>query len=65
METDNITKILVLIASAGILYYYYRRWVDYNEALQKQTWPLRYPDCPDYWEKTADEILNSLNIKEK
>ena len=63
METDNITKILVLIASAGILYYYYRRWVDYNEALQKQTWPLRYPDCPDYWEKTADgSCQNKFNL---
>jgi len=63
METNSITKILVLISAAGILYYYYRRWVDYNEALQKQTWPLRYPDCPDYWEKTAaGSCQNKFNL---
>lgn len=49
---DTLTKILSLISVAIILYYYYNKWVKYNEELQKKTWPLRYPDCPDYWELT-------------
>ena len=49
---DTLTKILSLISVALILYYYYDKWVKYNEELQKKTWPLRYPDCPDYWELT-------------
>lgn len=49
---DTLTKILSLISVAIILYHYYNKWVKYNEELQKKTWPLRYPDCPDYWELT-------------
>lgn len=49
---DTLTKILSLISVALILHYYYNKWVKYNEELQKKTWPLRYPDCPDYWELT-------------
>tara|TARA_B100000401_G_C52786120_1_gene710913 strand:+ start:1071 stop:1592 length:522 start_codon:yes stop_codon:yes gene_type:complete len=51
---DTLTKILSLISVAIILYYYYDKWVKYNEELQKKTWPLRYPDCPDYWELTEN-----------
>ena len=51
---DTLTKILSLISVATILYYYYKKWVKYNEEIQKKTWPLRYPDCPDYWELTED-----------
>ena len=60
---DSTTKILALIAAASILYYYYKKWVAYNEALQKQTWPLVYPSCPDYWEVTSDKkCKNTFNL---
>lgn len=51
---DTLTKILSLISVAIILYHYYNKWVKYNKELQKKTWPLRYPDCPDYWELTEN-----------
>lgn len=60
---NSTTKIFTLISAAGILYYYYKKWVSYNEELQKQTWPLKYPSCPDYWDLTDKGLCrNKYNL---
>jgi len=60
---DTTTTVLLCIAMAGIIYYYYRVWQSYKDEQSKLTWPRHINNCPDYWvDEGSGNCRNVFNI---
>tara|TARA_B110000208_G_scaffold739_1_gene916 strand:- start:536 stop:880 length:345 start_codon:yes stop_codon:yes gene_type:complete len=60
---DSFTKILILVVVVILGMYYYRQYKNWKTETAKLTWPLNYPECPDYWVNMGGGICqNKFNL---